>query len=94
MKKLGERNVALLINGVKVTGNFVEAYYYAEEQLYVNEASTIQRFCEHLDKEIGGASSHNIEQLFRAFINPQDTEAAKFALEVKKRIAELRPTRQ
>tara|TARA_R100000315_G_C5153756_1_gene88245 strand:+ start:155 stop:397 length:243 start_codon:yes stop_codon:yes gene_type:complete len=45
MKKLGERNYLLLNQGVGCTGNYVDAYYYAEEELYAKEASIIYNFC-------------------------------------------------
>jgi len=90
MKKLGTRNVTLLLMGAKMTGTFEEAYSYIEESLYVNEADTIFEFCLWLDVEIGGAGANNIERLFEAFINPDNKEAVEFSLEVKKKIAEMR----
>ena len=92
MKKLGTRNITLLSHGAKMMGTFLEAYMYVEEELYVNEAETIENFCEYIDKEIGGASSYNMEKLFKAFINPEDKKAVAFAMGVKKKIAEIRGT--
>ena len=44
MKKLGIRNVTLIIDALKTVGLSEETYYYMEENLYVNEAKTIQDF--------------------------------------------------
>ncbi|MFW9948526.1 MAG: hypothetical protein ACFFKA_00195 [Candidatus Thorarchaeota archaeon] len=90
MKQLGKRNITLLSMGAKMMGKFIEAYYYIEEELYVNEADTIYRFCEWIDNEIGGASSHNMEQLFKAFINPNDEKAMEFAMDIKAKIARIK----
>ena len=79
--------------GAKMTGTFEEAYSYVEEDLYIDEADTISEFCEWVDKEIGGAGANNIETLFEAFINPNNKEAVKLSLEVKKKIFEMRGRR-
>ena len=90
MKELGIRNATLLTEGAKVVGTYTEAYFYVEESLYVDEAETIENFCEYIDVEIGGASYVNIERLFEAFINPKNKEAVAFAMKTKKKIAEIR----
>lgn len=90
MKKLGTRNITLLLMGAKTTGTFNEAYSYVEEELYVDEADTIFDFCKYIDKKIGGAGRNNIEQLFEAFINPSNKEAVKFAMDVRNKIAEIK----
>ncbi|MHA1816817.1 MAG: hypothetical protein ACTSX1_12475 [Candidatus Heimdallarchaeaceae archaeon] len=90
MKKLGIRNATLLLMGAKTTGTFDEAYTYVEEELFVDEADTIFEFCEYLDKYVGGAGRNNIEQLFEAFINPNNEEAVKFTMDVRDKIAEIK----
>lgn len=46
MKKLGERNYALISQGIKGTGSYdpKEIFYWFEEQLYVHEVDTIYQF--------------------------------------------------
>jgi hypothetical protein len=90
MKKLGERNVLLISQGVKVTGSFEEGYFYSEESFYVNEADDIFEFCLWVDKEIGGGSSHNMELLFKAFKNPEDKKAVDAAMSIKHQISRIR----
>jgi hypothetical protein len=90
MKKLGTRNTILLTEGARVTGSYEEAYYYAEERLYIDEAETLFEFCKWIDKEIGGAAERNIGILFEAFINPKNEEAVVFAQDLKEKIAEIR----
>jgi len=90
MKKLGERNILLISQGVKVTGSFEEGYYYSEESMYVSEADEIFRFCKWVDKEIGGGSSYNMEILFKAFKNPKDTKSVEAAMKIKKIIEEIK----
>lgn len=78
----------LLLLGAKTTGSFVEGYYYAEEDLYVDEAEELYAFCKWIDKEIGGASKFNIDTLWLAFKNPTDKgladEANKIAEQIKR----------
>ena len=49
MKRLGERNYTLLRTGVRLSGNWVDACYHAEEEMYVCEANEIFAFCEWLE---------------------------------------------
>ena len=90
MKKLGIRNITLLSEGAKVTGNFKEAYEYIVESLYSEEALTILEFCEWLDDEIGGGSSQNLEILFQAFSNPKNKTKVAAANVIKNKIAEIK----
>lgn len=76
--------------GAKNTGTFTEAYYYVEEELYMDEADTILDFCKWIDNEIGGAGAKNIDVLFEAFINPKNKDAVKFSLDIKKIIGEFK----
>lgn len=90
MNKLSERNIALLTNGSRITGSMTEGYYYAEEQLYCDEAKELLEFCKWVDKEIGGCSAYNIQMLFRAFKHPEDKTAQIGAMLLKERIAEIK----
>jgi hypothetical protein len=76
MKKLGERNFFLLNKGVGATCNYIDAYYYAEEELYTNEANTIYNFCVwvedgRIDEWMSSRSFGlaNYEQRFKQFID-------------------------
>jgi len=89
MKQLGERNITLLVQGLKTTGTFVEACQYIEEELYIKEAMTIQKFCEWADREIGGGSASNMEILFQAFICPEDQDKVNAAHEIRDKIKDL-----
>ena len=93
MSKLSERNKTLLLEGARITGNFVEGYYYCEEQLYVKDATILFRFCNYIDKEIGGAGKLNIDMLFQAFKNPQNLDLQKQAMEVKEKIQKIKEIR-
>jgi len=71
------RTLELLLNGAKLTGTFNEALNYIYEDLYVTEnVEELQKFCDWLDKEIGGAGPANIEDLYFAF-NNQDTDMSQ-----------------
>lgn len=89
MKTLGTRNITLLVEGLRTTGTFVDAYSYIEERLYSDEADTIYAFCKWADEEIGGGAERNMEILFQAFINPKDKENYAKAMEIKEKIAEI-----
>ena len=76
MNKLGEDNFLLLNRGVGATGNYIDAYYYAEEELYAHEAATIFNFCVwvedgRIDEWMSSRSfgSANYEQRFKQFID-------------------------
>jgi len=88
MKNLSNTLKALLLEGASTTGSFAEGYYYVEEQLYANQAAELQQFCNWIDQNIGGAGSANIDMLFRAFKNPNDTtlaaEAQKLANSIQR----------
>lgn len=71
MKTLSERNKLLLLQGAKTCGSFTEGYHYVVEDLYVDEADEIYKFCEYIDNQIGGAGRANIDTLFLAFKKPQ-----------------------
>jgi NDP-sugar pyrophosphorylase family protein len=77
MKELGIRNITLLSEGLNIDGNFIGAYSYIEERLYINEVDTIREFCLWADKYIGGGSERNMEILFQAFINPNGKNVAE-----------------
>jgi hypothetical protein len=70
MYELGERNYAILENAIKITGNYSEAYYRAEEQLYIDEADTIFKFlnwCQE-DTEHRSFGWGNYELRFKEFL--------------------------
>ncbi len=70
LKKLGERNYTLLSQGAKVTGNYLDAYFYAEEQLYLDEAEDIYEFMRwcNADPENRGWGWGNYEKRFSEFL--------------------------
>jgi hypothetical protein len=75
MKKLGERNYLLLGKGVGCTGNYIGAYFYAEEELYVDEANVIYDFCVWVEdgridewSSTRSFGSANYEKRFKQFL--------------------------
>jgi len=90
MKKLGIRTITLLSQGLKMTGTFEEAYYYIEENLYVDEADIIFAFCEWADKNVGGGSERNMEILYGAFRFPDNKKKVDEAQEIINLIAKIR----
>ena len=90
MKELSERNSALLIMGLKTMGTMKEAYFYVEEELYVDEAEELYDFCEWVDENVGGCSSYNIEILFKAYKNPDNVELQEIVADLRTKIAEIR----
>ncbi|MGY8865531.1 MAG: hypothetical protein ACKVJK_07840, partial [Methylophagaceae bacterium] len=63
-KQISERNQDLLLMGAKITGTFVEGYYYNEELFYVDEYADMISFATWIDNIIGGAGPANIKQLW------------------------------
>jgi hypothetical protein len=90
MKTLSIRNKTLLLTGASVCGNFIDAYTYIEESLYMNEAIEINEFCIWIDNNVGGAGRGNIDKLFLAFKNPQDVELQAYVKEVADKIKTIR----
>lgn len=70
LKKIGERNYALLSIGIKMTGSYKEGYYFAEESLYIGEAETIYNFLCWVeeDQDNRGFGSGNYEQRFKEYL--------------------------
>ena len=68
MTKLGDRNFALLTQGAKTTGDYVEAFYYCEEQIYCNEYDTILGYCTWLKETGKGQGWGNYEQRFAEYL--------------------------
>lgn len=70
MERLGERNYALLSQGIKITGSYKEGYFFAEEQLYMDEAETIYNFLCWVeeDKDNRCFGSGNYEQRFKEYL--------------------------
>lgn len=92
MKELSERNQTLLLQGAKIEGSFSEGYYHAMEELYIDEAPVLFEFCKWIDKEVGGAGSANIRQLFTCFIereNPTPLQLT-YVTALRERIIKLR----
>ena len=89
MENLSERSKFLLCDGAKMCGSFVEGMTYHFEDYYVKEYEEAFAFAEWIDKEIGGASHHNIERLFLAFKNPNDKRHQEFAQDLKRKIEEI-----
>lgn len=68
MNQLGERNYSLLSQGAKMTGDWLGAYSFCLEQLYVHEEPTVHAFCQWLvdnDKSFGWG---NYEDVFQEFL--------------------------
>ena len=89
MDKLGERNITLLVQGLKTTGNFTDGLSYVEESMYIDEFDTVFEFCKWADKEIGGGGAANMEILFQAFRFPENKEKVAAAMEIKKEIDDI-----
>ena len=90
MDKLSTRTKTLLLQGASTLGNFTQGFYYIEERLTAREADIAQPFCEWLDREIGGASSHNIDSLYAAYKNPNNPELTKRANEIAEKIKSIK----
>lgn len=84
MRKLGERNYAIISQGIKGTGTYdpQENFPWFEEQLYIDEVDTIWDFLEWchaggttphphakgLDLPIRGFGHGNYEERFKEFL--------------------------
>lgn len=72
---IGDRNYSLIANGVRITGNYLEAYDYCQEQLYADEAERIHSFLKWVNQDvIHRAFGHgNYEHRFSEFLeaNPE-----------------------
>jgi hypothetical protein len=68
-KKLGRSNYDLLAEGVGLDGNYVEAYYYAEEYFTISKAPIILEFCKYLTKNNFRMGWGTFEERFTEFIN-------------------------
>jgi hypothetical protein len=90
MKKLPDYAKSLLIHGSGITGNFTEGYYFVEEELRIKDAKDLFDFCQWVDQHIGGASLHNIDMLFSAYIDPTNQELQNGARALSDRIKRLR----
>lgn len=90
MKNLSISNANLLLQGANVCGTFDEGFSYIEEMVKIKDANELINFCKWIDKNIGGASRYNIQQLFLAYKNPKDAELQKFATDLAKRISEFK----
>jgi len=86
MNKLGERNYLLLSQGAKTTGNYVEAFHYAQESLYVHEAETIYAFCKWCQEDTANRSwgSVNYEMRFKQFLEATLSKNKCMIFEVKR----------
>lgn len=90
MKKISEIGIYLLLEGAKMEGSFVEGLNYNFENFYEYEWELIKKFAKWIDEEVGGASRYNIDQLFKAFINPTDESLQFFVVELKEKIESIR----
>ena len=79
MKKLGDRNYILLSAGVKITGDWVGAYSYAYEDIYVDEADILHSYCEWLEDTGKSMGWGNYEERFKEFLEKEkdDIEICK-----------------
>lgn len=72
MHELGERNYALIVQGIKNAGTYDpnKIFFYFEEQLYVNEADQIWDFLEWVNEDkLRGFGNKTYEQRFTEFLN-------------------------
>ena len=67
MKKLGRKTYDLLNAGVGLDGNYIEAYYYAEESLAISKAPIIFEFCKWLTETNNRMGWGNFEEKFIEF---------------------------
>jgi len=89
MKQLPIYAKELLLMGA-ITGTFTEGYHFVEERIQVNHAKELLAFCQWIDKNIGGAARGNIDMLFMAYKNPDNTELAHRAAELAEQIRYIR----
>lgn len=68
-EQLSERNVDLLLEGAKTTGNFIDTFHYIEERLYMNEAEGIYNFLKWCseDPDTRYFGSANIQERYKQF---------------------------
>jgi hypothetical protein len=93
MRKLGERNYAIIVQGIKGTGSYdpKENFYWFEEQLYIHESDTIWEFLAWC--HAGGTKPHpvhglpipirgfgigNYEERFKEFLEVRDKAIQEF----------------
>lgn len=82
---LSERTKVLLFSGIGA--NMTEAYEYAWERLYVDEAEEIGRFCSWIDLNVGGCSQYNIDRLYQCFQEPDNPLNIEYYKELAANIA-------
>ena len=70
MPEFGIRNWTLLKMGLKTCGASTDAYFYIEEELYVNEANLIYKFIEWIVKNNDDMpiNDHNYEERWNQFL--------------------------
>lgn len=85
-EELSEKNVALLLNGLKTTGSMEEGYDMFVENFFIDEAADLRKFCQWVDKEVGGCGSANIQGLWHSFKHPDDPDSQYFVKITKARI--------
>ena len=66
MKKLPIYAKTLLLQGSSTLGNFTDGYFFIEENIKTNHAKELFKFCNWIDKNVGGASLYNIDMIFSA----------------------------
>jgi len=85
------RELELLLRGAKMTGTFVEGLEYIYEDLYVSDdVDHLQKFCEFLDNEIGGAGPANIQELYFAFGNQDIPHCQEIISHWKEKLAKYK----
>ena len=90
MAKLPSYAKSLLLHGASQIGNFTQGYYFVEERLYTKDAAELLKFCQWIDREIGGAAFGNIDMLYAAFRNPTNAELAAQAEALAEKIRYIR----
>lgn len=70
LKKLGEKNYALISQGVKSVGSYDpgEILFIFEEQLYTDEVKDIIKFLTWMHENQKSFGSGNYEEVFKEFL--------------------------
>ena len=89
MERLSSLNAHLLCEGAKIEGNFTDGYQHAEENISIYDAGELLGFSKWIDKEVGGASSYNIQTLFKCYKNPNRVSSQTYVSALKTKIKKL-----
>ena len=68
MTKLGDRNYSLLSMGAKISGDWVDAYDYAREEIYIDEANILYGYCKWMEDTGKSMGWGNYEERFKEYL--------------------------